>query len=286
MPRYDVSGRHILVTGGANGIGLETARRLAARGAHTSLLDVDTGALEEAAGLIGAAADPFVCDVTDRSSVEDAVSAARKRFGPIDVVVASAGISGKPTPIRETTDEQFKRVIEVNLIGVWRTIRTALPDVVDRKGYLLPIASLAAGVPTPLIGPYGASKAGVHSLGRTLRMELAHTGVKVGVGYFSLIDTNMVRGALADKRVQRGLKGVPRALSRPASVGAAGEAMARGVEKRARRVCVPRWVSPVMSLNGMGGPLEWLAAKDPRMIKTLETKPEDAPALEKVTSDD
>jgi NAD(P)-dependent dehydrogenase (short-subunit alcohol dehydrogenase family) len=286
MAHYDVSGRHVLVTGGANGIGLETARRLAARGAKTSLLDNDTAALDSAAAGIGAAAEPFVCDVTDAGSVESAVAAARERLGPVDVVIASAGVSGKPTPVLELEDAEFERVVGINLFGVWRTIRCCLPDVVERKGYLLPIASLAAGVATPLIAPYGASKAGVHSLGRALRMELAHTGVKVGTGYFSLIDTNMVRNAMADPHVKRGMKAIPRALGKPASVERAGEAMARGVEKRARRVCVPRWVSPVMSLNGMGGGIEWLAARDPRFIRSLKAKPEDAPALEEVTSDE
>lgn len=286
MSRFDVNGRHVLVTGGANGIGLETARRLAARGARTSLLDIDTGALESAADRIGDAAEPFVCDVTDAGSVESAVVVARGSLGTIDVVIASAGVSGRPTPVLELEDAEFERVVAINLLGVWRTIRCCLPDVVDRKGYLLPIASLAAGVATPLIGPYGASKAGVHSLGRTLRMELAHTGVKVGTGYFSLIDTNMVRDAMEDPHVKRGMKAVPRALGKAASVERAGEAMARGVEKRARRVCVPRWVSPVMSLNGMGGGLEWLAARDPRFIKSLQIKDEAAPALEKVASDE
>jgi NAD(P)-dependent dehydrogenase (short-subunit alcohol dehydrogenase family) len=276
MARYDLNGRVILITGAASGIGLETARLLSARGPSLALIDRDADALERAAAEIGESAEPFVADVTDRDSIESAIAAARKRFGGVDVAIAGAGISGSPTPSTDLPLDEFERVIDTNLLGVWRTLQPLLGDVIERKGYLLPIASLAAAVPAPLIAAYGASKAGVHSIGRTLRFELAHTGAKVGVGYFSVIDTPMTEAAYAEPVIERSLKSLPRALSRPAPVGAAAAAIFRGIERRSRRVCHPRWVSPVVSLHGLGAPLEALAARDPRFVRNLRKAQKEA----------
>lgn len=270
MRRYEIEGKVVLVTGAASGIGRDAAGRLAERGAKLALIDVDAGGVERAAAEFGGEAEPFVADVTDRASIAGAIAAARERFGGIDVAVASAGISGTPTPTTAVDHDEFERVIEVNLLGVWRTLAGVLPDVIERKGYLLPIASLAAAVPTPGIAAYGASKAGVHSIGRTLRFELAHTGAKVGVGYFGVIGTPMVEEAYSTPIVQRTLKSVPRSLSDPTPVGDAGAAIVRGIERRSKRVCVPRWVSPIISLHGLGGPLEALAARDPRFVRNVK----------------
>jgi NAD(P)-dependent dehydrogenase (short-subunit alcohol dehydrogenase family) len=291
MARYDLDGRVVLITGAASGIGLETAKRLSTRGTSLALIDRDADAVERAAAEIGenAPAEPFVADVTDRDSIESAIAAARKRFGGVDVVVAGAGISGTPTPSTEVAPDEFVRVVETNLLGVWHTLQPLLGDVIERKGYLLPIASLAAAVPTPLIPAYGASKAGVHSIGRTLRFELAHTGAKVGVGYFSVIDTPMTEAAYSEPVVKRSLKSLPRVLSRPAPVGAAASAIVRGIERRSRRVCHPRWVSPILSLHGLGAPLEALAARDPRFVRNLHKAQKEAgealPAAETETEE-
>ncbi len=273
MARYEIKDKHVLVTGAAHGIGLESAKRLLYRGAYVSLIDRDAEGVERAAAEIGGGnlpAEPFVADVSRRDSIATAITAARERFGPVDVAIANAGISGTPTPSTQLSHEEFERVIEINLLGVWRTLHAVLPDVIERKGYLLPIASLAAAVPTPLIAAYGASKAGVHSLGRTLRFELAHTGAKVGIAYFSVIDTNMTTEAYAQPVVERSLKSIPGGLSKPVPVQAAVAAIARGVERRAKRVCIPRWVSPVVSLAGLGGWVEALAARDPRFVRNLK----------------
>src|SRR5918996_1007401 len=161
-------------------------------------------------------------------------------------------------PAAAIDDADFERIIQVNLIGVWRTLRAVLPDVAERRGYLLPIASLAATVPVPLGAAYGASKAGVHSLSRTLRMELAHTGAKVGCGYFGFIDTDMTKTAIANPLVKRARRGLPAPFAKPVPVGAAGAAIARGVERRAKRVVAPGWVRGAVIFGGLGGPLESL----------------------------
>jgi NAD(P)-dependent dehydrogenase (short-subunit alcohol dehydrogenase family) len=271
--RYPVEDKVVLITGAATGIGRDAAGRLAAKGARLALIDRDAAGVERAAAELGGEAEPFVADVTDRDGITAAIGAARQRFGGIDVAVANAGISGTPTPAMDTSLDEFERVIEVNLLGVWRTLHAVLPDVAERRGYLLPIASLAAAVPVPLAAAYGASKAGVHSLSRTLRMELAHTGAKVGCGYFGFIDTDMTRKAFADPRVRAGRRRIPPPFSRVVPVGAAGKAIVRGIERRSRRVYAPRWVSAMVTANGFGGPVEALAARDPRLVGLLRSRP-------------
>src|SRR3954471_16900290 len=270
MARYEIPGKVILITGAANGIGRDAARRLGAMGAKLALIDRDAEGVERAAAEIDGEAEPFVADVSERDSIVAAIDAARKRFGGIDVAVASAGISGTPQPSTLVSDEEFERVIRVNLLGVWWTLKGVLPDVIERKGYLLGVASLAAAVPTPLIAAYGASKAGVHSIGRTLRFELAPTGTKAGTAYFAEIDTDMTRIAHKVPIIQRSLKSIPEPLHRVQPVEVASKAIIRGIERRSRRVCVPNWVSWVVSLNGLGGPVEALAARDRRFIRNLK----------------
>jgi len=278
MARYEIDGKVVLITGAAQGIGRDTARRLAERGARLALVDRDTEGLESAVAAIGGEAEPFVADVTDTEPITAAIAAARDRFGGIDVCLASAGISGMPKPATLVTPEEFEQVIQVNLLGVWRTLSACLPDVVERQGYLLPIASLAAAVPTPLIVAYGASKVGVHSIGRTLRFELAHTGAKVGVAYFAEIDTAMTQEAYKVPVVDRAVNSIPKGLRKIYPVEVASAAIVRGIERRSRRVCVPRWVSWTVSLNGLGGPFEALAARDPRFIRNLKQAQREAEA--------
>jgi NAD(P)-dependent dehydrogenase (short-subunit alcohol dehydrogenase family) len=282
--RYEIEGKVVLITGAANGIGLDTARRLAERGARLALIDRDSDGVERAAAQLGHGAEPFVADVAERDSIAAAIDAARERFGGIDVAVANAGISGTPQPSTLVSDEEFERVIRVNLLGVWWTLSNVLPDVIERRGYLLGVASLAAAVPTPLIAAYGASKSGVHSIGRTLRFELAHTGAKAGVAYFAEIDTDMTRVAHKVPIIQRSLKSIPEPLHRVQPVEVASKAIVHGIERRSRRVCVPRWVGWVVSWNGLGGALEALAARDRRFIRNLRQAEAEAelPAAEPV----
>jgi NAD(P)-dependent dehydrogenase (short-subunit alcohol dehydrogenase family) len=240
-----ISGQSILITGAAHGIGAETARRLAARGARVALVGLgDLGAV--AADCPGSIT--FEADVTDRDALDAAVSGTVEAFGGIDTVFANAGI-GAPGFVRTMDPEMFERVIEVNLIGVWRTIRACLPHVIERRGYVLPVASMAAILPPVGLGAYGAAKSGVENLSHALRVEMQGFGVDVGVAYFSWIDTEMVRGA---DRTELGasmramLRG-PLAKTHP--VSAAAEAVVRGIERRSRIVACPRWLIGLMWLR-------------------------------------
>ncbi len=248
-----VTGKVVLITGAARGIGAETARRLAARGARVALAGLEPELLERvAADCPGAVV--FECDVTDREAVRAAVGGAVEAFGGIDVVIANAGIA--VAGFARTMDEDaWERVIDVNLLGVWRTIRAALPHLIDRRGYVLPIASVAAIAHAPGMSSYVASKAAVEGFGNALRGEVAHLGVGVGVGYFSWIDTEMVRGADRDPHFGRVRSQAKWPLNKTYPVAEAAESVVRGIERRARLVCHPRWLPALIAARGLIQPV-------------------------------
>ena len=190
---YPVTGKTVLITGAARGIGADTAKRLAARGAKLSLVGLEPEELEKVAAACGNDAVWFETDVTVRDELDAAVAGTLERFGGIDVVMANAGIASGGTV--ETMDpDLWERIIHVNLIGVYRTVHATLPHVIERKGYVLPVASLAAFIHSPMMSAYCATKAGVEAFADSLRSEVAHQGVDVGCAYFSWIGTDMVHG--------------------------------------------------------------------------------------------
>ena len=249
-----LSGQSILITGAAHGIGAEVARRLAARGARVSLVGLGADELRRvAADCPGAIV--FDADVTDQEALDAAVAGTVEAFGGIDTVFANAGIAA-PGFIRTMDPAAFERIIEVNLIGVWRTIRACLPHVIERRGYILPVASAAAFLPGPGLAAYAATKAGVEALGNALRVEVLGFGVRVGVAYFSWIDTDMVRGSDQTElgaRFRATLKGP---LARTYPLSDAAEAVVRGIERRSRVVVCPRWLPALMAIRPL---LPWLA---------------------------
>jgi NAD(P)-dependent dehydrogenase (short-subunit alcohol dehydrogenase family) len=244
----------VLITGAARGIGAEAARQLYAKGAQVSLVGIEPELLEQRAQELGPRAAWFEADVTDTDALRRSVESTVEHFGGIDVVIANAGIA--PIGTVATIDpEAFERTIEINLLGVWRTVRATLPYVVERRGYILPIASLAAAVHMPLMAHYAATKAGVEAFSNSLRGELAHTGAKVGVAYFSFIDTDMVRDSLDQSPAKVLRENTPGPVSGVASVESAGRAIVRAIERRARKAYAPRWVPIPLALRGMLQPL-------------------------------
>jgi short-subunit dehydrogenase len=117
---------------------------------------------------------------------------------------------------------------------------------------------------------YTASKAGVEAFGDALRAELAHTGTKVGVAYFSFIDTDMVRNAFATPAIQAARRGMPGFLSNPIPVEAAGAAIVRGIEKRSNHVYAPRWVPALFAGRGLVHVFGNLPARDPRFVNAIK----------------
>jgi NAD(P)-dependent dehydrogenase (short-subunit alcohol dehydrogenase family) len=139
----------VLITGGARGIGAETAKALADKGAKLILTDLDRAALDETAAAIGAdRCLAVVADVCDLPSMEAAVAAGVDRFGRLDAAVANAGIASYGS-VLHTDPAAFKRVLDINVLGVFHTARAALPALIESKGYFLVVSSLAAFAAAP-----------------------------------------------------------------------------------------------------------------------------------------
>ncbi|GAC1404634.1 MAG: SDR family oxidoreductase [Mycobacterium sp.] len=238
-----VNGKVALITGAANGVGAEVARRLHAKGATVVLTDLDQRQLEEVAGALGEdRVLAAVADVRELSAMAAAVEKAVERFGGIDIVMANAGIASYGSVLQVDPDA-FKRVIDVNIVGVFNTVRAALPSVIERRGYVLITSSLAAYAAAPGMAPYDTSKAGVEHFANSLRLEVAHRGVDVGSAHMSWIDTPMVRDSKSDlPTIKELIESLPGPLGKTTTVQKCGEVFVKGIEGRKRRVNCPQWV--------------------------------------------
>jgi NAD(P)-dependent dehydrogenase (short-subunit alcohol dehydrogenase family) len=233
----------VFITGGGRGIGAETARRLHTKGAKLVLIDLDEGSLKELATELGdERVLTVIADVRDLSAMQAAAAKAVDLFGGIDVVVANAGIASYGS-LLQVDPEAFKRVIDVNVLGVFHTVRATLPAVIERRGYVLIVSSLAAFAAPPGLVSYDASKAGVEHLANALRPEVAHLGVSVGSAHMSWIDTDLVRDAKADlPSFREMLSKLPWPLNLTTSVEACAAAFVAGIEGRKSHVYCPGWV--------------------------------------------
>ena len=286
MPRgsWSLHGRTVLITGAARGIGAASARSLVRRRAKVALVGLEPDELEKVAQELGPeSAAAFEADVTDPDALERAVDGAVERFGGIDAVMANAGIAA-PGPVRAIDPAAWERTIEINLVGVWRTVRACLPHVIERQGYVLVIASLAAAVHGAGMSAYSASKAGAEAFANSLRQEMAHLGVDVGVGYFSWIATEMVAGADRHPALGGARSELPGPLGKTYAVSEAGDAVARGMESRRRWVVVPPWARALLVLRGLLPPLLDLGARartpdwENRFLEDVERRGADASA--------
>lgn len=257
---YEIAGKVVLVTGAARGLGLEAARRLHALGASVALVGLEPSELERRAAELGERAWWYEADVTSMEAMEAAVAGTVERFGGLDVVIANAGVAPNGT-VASVDPAAFDRTIEVNLLGVWRTVRAALPHVVARRGYVLLISSASALVHTPMMAAYTASKAGVEAFGDALRVEVAHTGTKVGVAYFSFIDTDMVRRGTDRPSARLGRERMGGPFGDWGKVSDVGDAIVAGVQRRARHVMVPKSLQVVLYLRAVLQPLVEARAK-------------------------
>ena len=274
---WSVNGKVVFITGAARGIGAESARQLARAGARVALVGYEPDELQKVAAQCGESAIWIECDVTDTEALQKAVEETVERFGGIDVCVANAGISAGG-PLRHSDLASYERTIEVNLFGVIRTVHACLPHVIERRGYLLPIASLAAAAHAPAMGAYAASNAGVEAFADCVRTEVKHLGVDVGVGYFSFIDTDMVRGAETHPAYGELRAKLPGPFRKNYPVSAVGKAVFDGIQKRRRWVMVPGWLGVVLLNRG------WLWAVTE--ARTLREVPELDAAFERVVAEE
>jgi NAD(P)-dependent dehydrogenase (short-subunit alcohol dehydrogenase family) len=270
----DVRDKVVVVTGAARGIGAAVARDVAARGARVALIGLEGDQLAEVAAECGPDAASWEADVTSWSDLERAVAGVVERYGRIDVVLANAGIAATGFT-RSIDPEAFERVIQVNLLGVWRTVRVTLPHLIESRGYALLVSSLAAIVHIPGNAAYSAAKAGVEAFANSLRAEVRHLGVDVGVVHPTWIATDMV-GSAEEHPVfgpaRRATKGIG---SRTYPVSVATDLIVTGIRKRSRVVHVPGWVGAVKLVRALMPRLVELAAR-------RQVPPMDAAAIEDI----
>ncbi len=244
-----ISGKVVLITGPARGIGAELARMLAARGAYLSLVGLEPERLAALARELGDRHVWYECDVTDQSALERAVEGTAQTLGGIDVVVANAGIASNSTVAVGQVDA-LVRTIEVNLIGVVRTVSVTLPHVTRARGYYLLVSSAAAIAPLPCISTYAAAKSGVEQFGNVLRLEVAHKGIGVGVAHPSWIDTDMVRDVQHDLgSFNEMLAMLPWPFGSVTPVKTCAAAFVKAIERRKRKVYVPWALAPIAALR-------------------------------------
>lgn len=179
MNRIDLDGRVAVITGGAGGIGLATARRMQDSGARIALWDREQEALDAAVRALPAAA-AFVVDVTDEASVDRATAAVIERFGRIDVLVNAAGVTAPKVLIVDTEPASWRRIVDINLTGTFLVCRAVVRQMRERDyGRVVNLGSVAGKEGNPFSAAYSASKAAVHSFTKSLGKELARTGIRV-----------------------------------------------------------------------------------------------------------
>jgi len=182
-----------LITGGARGIGQAIARRLAADGARVAVLDLDPAAAEAAALGIGGEAIAIAADVTRSAEVDAAVGRVLARWGRLDVLVNNAGVTGRSFPIWELRDEDWARVLDVDLTAVFYCCRAAIrPMLAQGAGRIINIASIAGKEGNPTLVPYSSAKAGVIGLTKALAKEVATRGIFVNAVAPAVIRTELL----------------------------------------------------------------------------------------------
>ena len=276
-----LQGKTVLITGATGGIGAATARELVKRGANVVVTDLGQQQVDDLANALGDRALPIVVDVTDRGSIDRAVAQAVAHFGKVDIVFANAGIANDPPlTVAGLTDEMYEKVIDVDLNGVWHTVRAGLPQVIENGGYVLITSSIYAFMNGVVNVPYAMSKAAVEQLGRALRTELAYRGASAGVLYPGWVDTNIAKVAMRDpgpvkELADHAFRGP---LGRTITPERAAKAIADGMEKRAPRIIVPRRWVPISMLRGLFNmATDSIMERDAKIAGVLERIDDSAP---------
>ncbi|OKI54607.1 SDR family oxidoreductase [Streptomyces sp. MJM1172] len=244
----ELRGRTAVVTGAARGLGAALVRELAGRGMRVALLGLEGDRMEQVARDLPVEARCYEVDVTDDDAMSRTAAAVTDALGAPSVVIANAGIA-EGGPFTTSVAATWRRVIEVNLIGSAVTVRVFLPGLLSSHGYFLQIASTAAFGSAPLMSAYCASKAGAESFAQSLRAELAHRHVGVGIAYVHWTDTDMIRDA-DEHRVLRELRAhMPPGARRTYPVQQVAAWTARAVDRRSATVYAPPWLRLVQPLR-------------------------------------
>lgn len=282
MTAFPLPGKVALVTGAARGIGFETARLLHSRGASVALVDLDPEAVSAAAERISADALGIDADVTDAAAMEAVTETVGGRFGGLDLIVANAGVAPPSATMKAIDPEVFERVVEIDLLGVWRTVRPGLEQIADRRGHVVVVSSVMAWVNGAGAASYGVAKAGVEQLGRALQVELAPHGAGATIAHFGFIDTVMVRESFSDPVTRQYEERLPGWARRRLGPAQAAAGIIEAVERRAPRVVLPRWWRAWFALRGIVNPiLDRVIVRDPATLELLRAVDDPARAQDR-----
>jgi len=251
-----LAGTVVVITGGAGGIGRALADAFAARGADIALLDRDEAALAEVTAAGGRPVLTVPCDVTDEDDCRRAIGRVTAELGGIDVLVNNAGITHR-SRFADTDPAVLRRVVAVNLFGAIHCTAAALPSLLERRGRIVAVSSVAGFA--PLVGRtgYAASKHAMHGFFDSLRAELRDSGVSVTLACPYFTDTALRTRAL-DGRGRAGSE-PPASLAKPLRPEAVADAIVRAAVAR-RRLVVP---------GAMGQASWWIARFAPRAYEAL-----------------
>ncbi len=193
-----MSGKTVVITGAAGGIGSALARRFGRAGARVALLDLDAGRLDALAveldGL-GIESMAAVCDITDREDCDRAVGKVIDAWGGVDVLINNAGLTHL-SPFAETDISVYHKLMDVNVFGAINATHAALPSLLQRRGTVVAMSSVAGFSPLPTRTGYSAAKHALHGLFDTLRAELEPQGLKVLIVCPGFTKTDMASRAL------------------------------------------------------------------------------------------
>jgi NAD(P)-dependent dehydrogenase (short-subunit alcohol dehydrogenase family) len=249
MPRRSFNGATVLVTGAGGGLGRAIAEQFAVAGAHIVALDKDAAAvasLQAALESRGRACLALPCDVTDPDACARAVAATIERFGAIDVLVNNAGMSHR-SGLAETDLTVIRRVMDVNFYGAVHCTKAALPRLVERRGLIVAISSVAGYTPLIARTGYAASKHALHGFFESLRSEVAPQGVQVMMVCPSFIATQIDRNALGGDG--QPVRHAQVTIGRPLTADAAAQQIVAGAARGRRLLLVGRtawmawWIS-------------------------------------------
>lgn len=200
-----LDGKVAIITGGAGGIGKETARTFLNEGAKVALVDLDEEALKDVENELNELGDILVIptDVSDEEQVKNYVKETKEEFGRIDILFNNAGITGKRTPLVDIEMEDFDNLIDINVRGVFLGLKYVLPIMIEQEsGSVINTSSVDGLRGSPELSPYSASKHAVVGLTKSAALEVAEKNVRVNSIHPSPVDTDMMKGVEGEDKSQ------------------------------------------------------------------------------------
>ena len=248
--KSNLNGRVVFITGAASGIGAATALEVVAMGGAPVLVDCDAEPLAQIASCCGPETLHWVADVTDLQAMQQVVEKTMSTTGRIDIVFANAGVAAFG-PVAYIDPAAWKRCLEVNVFGVFNTIRAALPCVMAQKGYVLINASSSSFAHPPVMSAYAASKSAVEAMGNSLRIEMAAHAVGVGVVHAGWVRTPLVTEGALHPGFVRLRATMPGPLNSETSPEETARIIVQGMLQRKRRIWVPGWLKILFALRAL-----------------------------------